>query len=137
MSRRGLVADAAAAGAGLALPLTAAGAGAAVRPDASGASAATVTAGGSAQLRLNWKPSGKRAPVRHHATHHLHPDGKRRFPDGAREVAFYLPALSALPALPPLPAPRHTSGEPRTRLEVRAAGEPHTASAAAASVFTW
>ncbi|KOU09213.1 hypothetical protein ADK86_01875 [Streptomyces sp. NRRL F-5755] len=43
-SRRGLVADAAAAGAGLALPLTAAGAGAAVRPDASAATVSRATA---------------------------------------------------------------------------------------------
>ncbi|KWT61030.1 hypothetical protein ADL21_15410 [Streptomyces albus subsp. albus] len=131
------MADAAAAGVGLALPLTAVGAGAAVRPDASDASTATVTVGGPAQLRLDWKPSGKRAPVRHHEIHHLHPDGARRFPDGTREAAFYLPALPALPALLAPPAPRHTSGKPRTRPEVRPAGEPHTASAVAASVLTW
>ncbi|MFH8749010.1 hypothetical protein ACH4GK_11100 [Streptomyces rimosus] len=140
MPRRGLMTGAAAAGAGLAPPLTAAGAGAPVRPDVSAASAATVTAdasaasdapaaivtaAGPAQLRLNGKPPAKRTPVRHYEFHPPLPDGKRRFLGGTCETAFFLPA------------PRCTSGEPRTRLEVRAVGEPHTASAAAASVFTW
>ncbi len=125
---------AAAAAAGLAPPLTVVGAGVPVRPAAADApaatvtadaSAATVTAVGPAQLRLNGKPPAKRTPVRHYEFHPLLPDGKRRFLGGTCETAFFLPA------------PRRTSGEPGTRLDVRAAGEPHTASASAASVFTW
>ncbi|MEU7260862.1 hypothetical protein AB0B21_34415 [Streptomyces rimosus] len=140
---------AAAAAAGPAPPLTAADAGAPVRPVAADASGATVTAGasaatvtaavpaapaapattvtapGPAQLRLNGKPPAERTPVRHYEIHPPLPDGKRRFLGGTCETAFFLPA------------PRRTSGGPGTRLDGRAAGEPHTASAAAASVFTW
>ncbi|KOT59848.1 hypothetical protein [Streptomyces rimosus] len=143
MPRRGLMTGAAAAGAagaGPAPPLTAADAGAPVRPVTAGASGATVTAAapaapapppttvtapGPAQLRLNGKPPAERTPVRHYEIHPPLPDGKRRYLGGTCEAAFFLPA------------PRRTPGGPGTRLDGRAAGEPHTASASAASVFTW
>ncbi|MGW7554547.1 hypothetical protein [Streptomyces rimosus] len=134
MPRRGLMTGAGAAAAGLAPPRTAADAGAPVRPDAADASAATVTADapattvtalGPPQLRLNGKSPAKRTPIRHYEFHQLLPNGKRRFLGGTCETTFFLPA------------PRRTSGGPGTRLDVRAAGEPHTASASAASVFTW
>ncbi|MEU5587428.1 endo-beta-N-acetylglucosaminidase [Streptomyces chrestomyceticus] len=98
-------------------------------PSAVQVAASRVTGDGTAELRLTWKPSAKAkagpVPVRHYEVHQILPDGQRRFLGGTCGTAFYLPAL------------RRTSGEPRTRLEVRAVGELYTASAAAAAVFTW
>ncbi|MFH9423679.1 endo-beta-N-acetylglucosaminidase [Streptomyces sp. NPDC017529] len=98
-------------------------------PGAVRLAASRVTGDGTAELRLTWKPSDKTAakgvPVRHYEVHQVLPDGKRRFLGGTCGTAYYLPAL------------RRTPGEPGTRLEVRAVGEPYTASAAATAVFTW
>ncbi|WP_234440520.1 endo-beta-N-acetylglucosaminidase [Streptomyces rimosus] len=98
-------------------------------PSALKIAASHVTGDGVAELRLTWQPSGKAkskgTPVRHYEVHQLLPDGKRRFLGGTCESAFHLPAL------------RRTPGEPETRLEVRAVGELHTSSAAAAAAFTW
>ncbi|WP_078623891.1 endo-beta-N-acetylglucosaminidase [Streptomyces monomycini] len=94
-------------------------------PSALRIAASHITGDGVAELRLSWKPSAKAAPVRHYEVHQILPDGKRRFLGGTCGTACYLPAL------------RRTSGEPGTRLEVRAVGELYASSAAAAAVFTW
>ncbi|MFH8346180.1 endo-beta-N-acetylglucosaminidase [Streptomyces sp. NPDC018045] len=94
-------------------------------PSALKVAAARGTGDGVAELRLTWKPSVKGVPVRHHEVHQVLPGGQRRFLGGTCGTAFYVPAL------------RRTSGEPGTRLEVRAVGELHTSSAATATVFTW
>ncbi|MEV5596940.1 endo-beta-N-acetylglucosaminidase [Streptomyces sp. NPDC052496] len=94
-------------------------------PSALKVAASRGTGDGVAELRLTWRPSAKGGPVRHYELHQALPGGKRRFLGGTCGTAFHLPAL------------RRTSGEPGTRLEVRAVGEPYTSSPAAAAVFTW
>ncbi|MFV0126290.1 endo-beta-N-acetylglucosaminidase [Streptomyces sp. HMX112] len=115
--------DAAAAWRLGALRLHAAGPAVPGRPRGVRLTAHRVTAPGTAELRLRWRPV---PGARHYEVHQVLADGTRRFLGGTAGSAYYVGALR-----------RGSEAERRTTLEVRAVGPLLTSSQPSATTLSW